>query len=310
MTESWRTMMDLGLVHFMAFPAASSEEDLLASVEVVCRDPFFDVLEVKRSDQPGVHAKIKALADQSGVKIGVGAQPWLLGGKLSLNSQDEAHRAAAIAEVKKSIDAAYEMDARIVACLSGPDPANEAARPTEMALLADSLTQLCQYAQEQAQSYVAWVSLETFDDAIDKRCLIGPTERAAELGDMVKEKVSNFGLTIDLSHLPLLGEDYTECLSIASPHLIHIHVGNAVVADPAMTAYGDMHPRFGFPGGENDVQQLKSFMESLIYVGFFQQDVPTGKAVVTFEVKPVGDEKPKLVLAQTKRTWERMWAEL
>jgi sugar phosphate isomerase/epimerase len=303
-------MMDLGLVHPMAFPAAGDEQSLLESVELVCKDTFFDVLEVRRSEVPGIYAKLKAIGDQSGVKFGVAAQPGLLGKKLSLNSRDGAHRQAAIDEVKLAIDAAYELDARIVACLSGPDPEDDGDRETEMTLLTDSLTQLCRYAQDQAKNYVAWVSLETFDDAIDKRCLIGPTPRAADLADRVKQSVSNFGLTIDLSHLPLLGEDYTECIATALPHLIHIHVGNAVCCDPDAPAYGDMHPRFGFPGGENDVPQLKAFMESLIYVGFFQQDLPTGKAVVTFEVKPVGDEKSELILAQTKRTWERMWTEL
>jgi len=38
--------------------------------------------------------------------------------------------------------------------------------------------------------------------------------------------------------------------------------------------------------------------------------VPTVKPVVTFEVKPYGEETSEMIIAHTKRTWMRMWAEL
>ncbi|MEN6304681.1 MAG: hypothetical protein ABFD96_18260, partial [Armatimonadia bacterium] len=85
--------------------------------------------------------------------------------------------------------------------------------------------------------------------------------------------------------------------------------GNAV-AHEGLEAYGDQHPRFGFPGGSNDMEELKAYLAALIYAGVFQNEVPTGKMVFTFEVKPVGDESSDLIIAHTKRTFRKAWAEL
>ena len=308
MRETWRSQMDLGLVHFMAFPVIKDEGPIIESAMYVAKDDFWDVLEVRRSEQPGIHQQLKAIADQAGMKLGVGAQPGLLIGKLSLNDPDDAAREAAISEVKKSIDAAYEMDARIVALLTGKDPGPD-DRARQVDLLVDSLEQLCQYSQDRAQDYVAWVSVETFDHKTDKACLLGPTELAAEVMGRVKsDSFYNVGLTIDLSHIPMLGEEYAECLGYAAEHLIHVHVGNCVCADAELPGYGDLHPRFEYPGSENGVDELRQFLEALTFSGYFQAPVPTGKPIVTFEVKPMPGEDPEIVLAQTKRTFRRAWA--
>jgi len=36
-------------------------------------------------------------------------------------------------------------------------------------------------------------------------------------------------------------------------YIVHAHMGNCVIKDPKLPAYGDLHPRFGFPDSENDV---------------------------------------------------------
>ncbi|MBC7288883.1 MAG: sugar phosphate isomerase/epimerase, partial [Armatimonadetes bacterium] len=179
-------------------------------------------------------------------------------------------------------------------------------------LLVDSCLQICKYSLAKAQQhdYVVWFSIEQFDHNIDRRCLIGPSALAVELAQRVRQEVDNFGLTIDLSHIPLLGEDAAELVSTLRPYVIHVHVGNCVRADQDNPAYGDKHPRFGYPGSENDWPQLRDFLEVLTYAGYFEAEVPTEKPVVTFEVKPVGDETPEQVWASTKRTWLRAWAEV
>jgi sugar phosphate isomerase/epimerase len=311
MTESWRQMMDLGLVHFMAYPVIKDDnpELTIETVKAVAADDFFDVIEVRRSQHEGVHAQIKAICDQAGVKIGIGAQPGLLIGKLSLNSLDEANRQAAIAEVKAAIDASYETGARICACLSGPQADNDADNAKMMDLMVESCVELCRYAQEKATDYTVWLSVEQFDETVDKKCLIGSSARTAELAERVRTQAKNFGITIDLSHVPILFEDVRDLVGTLAPYIIHLHAGNAVAVE-GKEAYGDMHPRFGFPGGSNDIAELKGYLEALIYAGVFQNETPTGKMVFTFEVKPVGGESSELILAHTKRTFLRAWAEL
>jgi len=312
MTETWRQSMDLGLVHFMAWPVIKDEDpDLtIRTATQLAADDFFDVMEVRRSSHPGVHAELRAIAEQSGMKIGVGAQPGLLIGKLSLNSLDAAGRQAAVDEVKLSLDAAGEMGARICACLSGPRSDDEDDNKRMMDAMVDSCIQLCRYAQTQAgDGEPVWLSVEQFDHSVDKKCLIGPSAVTAELAERVRAETGNFGITADLSHIPILHEDVHDLVSTLAPYIIHLHAGNAV-AEEGLEAYGDMHPRFDFPGGANGVEELKEYINTLIYAGVFENEVPTGKMVFTFEVKPVGSESTDLILAHTKRTFLRAWAEL
>ena len=86
--------------------------------------------------------------------------------------------------------------------------------------------------------------------------------------------------------------------------LVHAHIGNCVVKSPSMPAYGDAHPRVGFPGGENDVTELAEYLRFLLKTGFLNTANPP---VVSFEVKPFGDEDPDLVIANAKRTLNRAW---
>lgn len=310
MEESWRTMMDIGIVHFMAVPEVIKDEGpIVESAAALAEDDFFNVLEVRRSDDPVVMAGLKQVADSAHVSLGVGAQPGLLLNKLSLNDPDEGGRKAAIDEVKKSIDAAYFFGSRICVALSGPDPGG-ADREAQLELMVDSCEQLCQYCKDRATDYVCYLSIEQFDHQTDKSCLIGPSEITARMAEAVRAEHENFGVTVDLSHVPMLGEAYHDWLTTLQPYTIHVHAGNCMISSEEDEAYGDMHPRFGYPGGENDTDELRRFLESLIYVGYFQSDVPTAKPVFTFEVKPYGDDTTELVVANTKRVFKQAWAEL
>jgi len=305
MTESWRQMMSVGIVHFMAFP----EGDPVEQIRYLGEDDFFDVVEIKPYE-PAIMEQIKSICDQAGMSIGIGVQPGLQVGKHSLNNQCEEARKAAVDSVKGAVDAGYLVDARIVACLSGPMPDNEADIPAEMDAMVKSCVEICQYAQEKADGDPIFLSVEQFDDTIDKKCLIGPTPLAVELAERVREQVDNFGLTADLSHLPMLPGNQADMLAEMNPYLIHMHAGNCVIADESLHLYGDLHPRFGYPGSENDVPELVEFLRSLIYVGYFQNPVPTDKPILTFEVKPWDGDSSELLVAHTKRSFRRAWAQV
>lgn len=310
MNRDWKSKLSLGVVHGMLYPVGGDEGPIAESFEALALDPFLDVIEARRSAKPGMHARLRAMAAATGVSIEVAGQPPLLGAKLSLNDPDAAARKAAVEDVKKSIDAAYEMGAQICAVLSGPMPACEDAVKRGMDLLVESCAELAKYAQSKSACPhdLVWLTVEQFDHTVEKRCLIGPSKLAAELGARVREQAPNFGLTIDLSHLPLLGEDSAELVETLRPWLVHVHVGNALMGDETDPAYGDKHPRFGYPGSENNVAELREFLEVLTYAGYFDSEVPTGKPIVTFEVHPIGDETPEQIWAHTKRTWMRAWA--
>jgi hypothetical protein len=92
--------------------------------------------------------------------------------------------------------------------------------------------------------------------------------------------------------------------------LIHVHFGNCVLRDPSHPLYGDQHPPFGIPGGENDVEEMRLFLEALIYSGFFAKSVPTAMPVLSMEIRPSGSQRPEVIIANGKRTLREAWARL
>jgi hypothetical protein len=102
----------------------------------------------------------------------------------------------------------------------------------------------------------------------------------------------------------MLHETCAEAIEPVKDYLVHAHMGNTVIKDPTCEAYGDTHPRFGFPNSENDVDQLVEYLRVLLQVGFLNTENPP---IVSFEVKPWGDEDPDIVVANAKRTLDLAW---
>ena len=88
------------------------------------------------------------------------------------------------------------------------------------------------------------------------------------------------------------------------PYITHLHFGNAVVKE-GCDAYGDKHPRFGYPDSANDTAELVDYLTVLKEEGFFRADDPL---VLSMEVTPAGDEDEEIVLGNTKRVLNRAWA--
>ena len=109
----------------------------------------------------------------------------------------------------------------------------------------------------------------------------------------------------DLSHFPMTYETSAQVIPVLRPYLTHFHIGNTVCQDPAAEAYGDEHPRFGFPNSSNDVPQVLDFLRQLRANGFFCPERPY---ILTFEIKPWVAEDADIVIANAKRTLNRAWA--
>ena len=104
-------------------------------------------------------------------------------------------------------------------------------------------------------------------------------------------------MTIDLSHFPLLGETPEEAVEYTKDYLIHAHLGNCIMGD--YPGRGDTHPRFGVPGGQNDVEAVARYLRALKRVGYFEK-MPFG-SILSFEVKPMEGEESDLIIANAKR---------
>jgi sugar phosphate isomerase/epimerase len=231
--------------------------------------------------------------------VGYGAQPCLLSQKLNLNHFDPVERKKAVDQVTACIDEAAEVGAGAVAVLSGADPG--ARREEAFKLLVESVRDLCGHAKAKGLRFV----LESFDSKYDKKCLIGPAESALALCDAIRTDFPEFGIMIDLSHLPIQDESPRGVFkTLGKDNLAHIHIGNSV-KQAGHAAYGDQHPRFGLPGGENDVPQLVEFLKALFEVGYLAEG---RRPVVAFEVKPLPGESSGAIVANAKRTLIEAWA--
>lgn len=310
MAEPIESYCRVGVVHFAAYPqCAGGEGPILETLGRIGEDEFFGAVEVTAMRDPALRREARALLDASHMDVIFGCQPAILTEKLSLSSPDRAEQERAVTACREMIDQAYELGARILVVMSGPDP-GESGRAEAREAFVGALKQLCRYAQERAEEYILAVSVETLDREVDKKCLIGPTHEAAGIVEAVKAECSNIGLTLDLSHQPLIGEPIGEMMVEAADSLIHAHFGNCVLREPSHPLYGDHHPPFGIPGGENDVEEMRLFLEALIYSGFFAKSVPTAMPVLSMEIRPSGNQRPEVVIANGKRTLKEAWARL
>jgi sugar phosphate isomerase/epimerase len=303
MDKHWSAYLTLSIVHFMIFPETmKGEGPVLETVRKIADDPFFGGIEISWIKDAEVRKQVKSLLEVAGLGVAFGAQPTLLMQKLDLNSADSEMRARAVAQLKEDIDLAAEMEINRLATLSGSDP-GDAERPAAIDRLAASLAEVCEYGK----SHGVGITLETFDRTVDKKALIGPAAESAAFSARMRRAYPDFGLMYDLSHQPLLEEPILPALQTVKDQLVHAHVGNCVMV-PGRPGYGDQHPRFGFPGGENGVAELTAFLCGLFEVGYLKRTPDASKPWVGIEVKPMPGETSDMVLANTKRAWIEAWA--
>ncbi len=299
MFESIHKYYQVGLIHFMAYPATmKGEGDILPTLSSILKDDYFDAVEVTWMKDKAVRENAASLLAQSHMKVCYGAQPRLLTTGLNPNHLDEGERLKAEATLLEAIDEAAALGAGGIAFLAGKYDPNKFEAHYEQLL--KTTKKLCAYAQTKGMS----VELEVFDYDVDKKSLIGPAPVAYRFAADIRNSFNNFGLVIDLSHLPQTHEDAAFAIQILRPFITHLHIGSAVMT-PGAEAYGDTHPRFGFPNGCNDVAELVEFLRVCRDEGLMREQNPL---VLSFEVKPWGNEDCEIVIANAKRVLNRAWA--
>ena len=239
MKESIHKYFKLGTLQWMSFPNSAPLDALTA----IARDDFFDAVEIKSYGAEKEQAK--AILDQSHLTVCFGAHPMQLKDKLNPNALDESERQKAEDALKGAIDEAAYLGATAMAFLAGHW--EEATKEQAYAQLVKTTNALCDYAAEKGLG----VELEVFDYDVDKAALIGPAPLAARFAADVCSRHKNFGLIVDLSHIPITHENTRFVIRTLRPYITHFHYGNAV-ADPNCDGYGDKHPRFGYPNSANE----------------------------------------------------------
>ena len=296
MKDPIQKYFQVGTIKWMTHPPVNYP--ILDSVKTICCDEYFNALEITHIEDQETKDKVRDMLAQSHMKVCYGAQPRLLGPKLNPNDLDEEGRKKAEAVLMDSVDEARYMGAKGIAFLAGkwePETKDQA-----YAQLLKTTRAVCSYAATKGMM----VELEVFDFDMDKAALIGPAPYAARFAADMRTTHNNFGLLVDLSHFPTTYETSRFVIQTLRPYITHLHIGNAVVKE-GFEAYGDQHPRFGFPDSANDTEQLVDFFTVLKEEGFFNKENPY---VLSLEVKPWADEDGDIILANTKRVINRAWA--
>ena len=294
MKESIHKYFQVGTLTWMSYPGVPQE----AIIRKIATDDFFDAIELSQCPDDASREACRKLLAQSHLYVGYGAHTRILGPKLNPNDLDEEGRKKAEATLLEAVDEAEYLGAKGVAFLSGKY--QEETKEQSYAQLLKTTHTLCDYAASKGMA----VELEIFDYDVDKAALIGPAPYAAKFAADICAAHSNFGLLVDLSHIPITHETPRFVIRTLRPYITHLHFGNAVLS-PGCIAYGDKHPRLGFPNGVNDVREVLDYLRILREEGFFCPEQPL---VFSMEVSPVGDEDPDIILANTKRVLNRAWA--
>jgi sugar phosphate isomerase/epimerase len=307
MRSRWDGNIYLGIVYPKLFSHANSGEGpIIDTLSTLLHDPFFTAIEVTWIKNDDIRRQVRDMLKMSCAEILYNGAPPIRGMGINLCALDNGLRKKSIENFKHVIDEAYFLGAKILHCVSGddPGPSNRAAAKEN---LIDSLRQLCQYAVGKAGEYTLTISLENSDRDFDRRALIGPTDETVELALEIAKDFENFGVLLDQGHLSLMKEVPAKSLEMAKDLLSHIHIGNCYSKDSTKPYFGDKHLPFGVPDSDIGVEELASFLRAVKNIGFFEKKCPTKLPVLSFEVGPMGNEPPELVIANVKRVFSQAW---
>jgi sugar phosphate isomerase/epimerase len=299
--ESIHAYFKVGLISFMAFPSTGKGDapEMAEVIKKIARDDYFDAVEISWTLDEQKRKEIKKYLETAHMTVCYGAFPRLLTTGLNANHLDEAEREKAEKTLKEAVDEARYMGSKGMAFLAGKW--NPETKEQSYAQLLKTTGNLCDYARPKGIT----IELELFDHETAKASLIGPATLAARFAADIRQTHQNFGLLVDLSHIPMNHESPEFVIRTLRPYLTHFHLGNTVCDDPSAPGYGDEHQRFGFPNGANDTGQVLDYLRVLKQEGFFNKENPY---VLSFEIKPWEDEDSDITIANAKRVLNRAWA--
>jgi sugar phosphate isomerase/epimerase len=308
MEKRWDGYVYLGIVYPKLFEHANSGEGpITETLSKLLYDSFFTAVEVAWIRDEATRKRVRDMLKASQMEVLYNGAPPIRGMGINLCSLDADLRKRSVDNFKKVIDEAYFLGAKVLHCVSGNDP-GPSKRAEAKRNLVDSLRQLCRYAQVNSTDYTLMVSLENSDRDVDRKALLGPTTETVEVAREVHRDFKNFGILLDQGHFPLMKEDPRESLHMCKDLLTHVHIGNCYSRDSSKPYFGDKHLPFGFPDSDVGVEELKTFLRILKDIGFFERTYTTKYPVLSFEVGPVGDMSPELVIANVKRVFSQSWA--
>ncbi len=295
--------MKLGIVHFKAFPQATTGEGpIVETLRKIAEDDFWTAVEVGWMKDPKVRHEATKLLETSHLEVCYANQPRIFSQKLDLNSTDPKERKKAVGAMKNGVDEAFQLGASCMRVFSGKHPGEEKKEEAKKILI-DSLREVCAYTNAQGPM---GIYMKVFDYDIDKCYLIGHFKDASDVAGVLHGEFPNFGVLADLSHFPLLRETPEASIPLVAGFPMHFHIGNCAFRDRRHPGYGDLQPRFGMAGGEVDTPQVRDYFRLLLDLKLLD---PEKRPVLSAEVRPLlAEDTSEVIIANTKRVIKEAWA--
>lgn len=301
MKSHWREYLTLGINHHLLYPASFNSTVIHRnSLPTVLRFPQFEAVDMFIPDGEIEDAETAMVRD-SGKQV-IYNCPLMNSNERNPHSPDSAVRQSTLHDITRHIERAAKLGARKVVVASGPDPGME-KREEQTEYFIEYLCALCSIASPEMD-----ILIEPFDRSIGKNLMIGPSTEGASVVEQVRTRGSqNIGILVDMGHVPLMEETFSHAIQTAAPYIKHVHLGSCVMKNSADPLYGDMHPPWGYEGGENDVPELIDFLRCLFQFGYLAEGK---RPTVTLEMRPY----PELDETQSVERWieklDEAWRQL
>ena len=218
--------------------------------------------------------------------------------RLNLSSLDPELRRRSYAIAIQKFKDAGEAGASTVGVLSGARPVDPEKRQEALAVLEDSMAQLCRAGAADGLQ----VAIEPLDYAADKRGTLGTTDEAVAICRRLAESQLPLHLCLDTAHMLLNGEDVVASALAAESHVLEFHVCNAVI-QREHALFGDRHLPFG-PPGVLDAQAIGAILAALLRSGFLGLKK---RRRVFSEVRKSADTNSPAVVAHGFETLQAAW---
>ena len=194
----------------------------------------------------------------------------------------------------REIDYAVECGAKKLVFGSGPDDVSDHSGALERYF--EFLIKLSEQVPKDMK-----ICLEPTDWDIDKHFLCGPLSESVVLAENLRnEGVQNFGLLLDMSHIPIMHETLESAVDKCKNVLTHIHMGNAVIKNKKSPFYGDKHIPWSYPDSEYTENDGITFIKLLKQIGYTDSE----NATASFEMRPYEGMSARETLEKFVSVWE------
>lgn len=303
MNDDLRQYARVGLVHHMLYPRCMEDpDDHLQTLSAFVQRADIETFDCCLPYGGERRAKLIPLIRDSGKEAIVFATHLFPLRKLGFTTPAPHEQAQVRMIVEDMIEQAVAIGATgFIFASGGPAPAQ--AGPEHHAAFRD----FCCWLTQALAPHGITALLEPFDTDVDKKFLYGSTENCVGLIESLGPATTNFGIELDVAHLPLMRESFEDAIRTVAPHLKRVHLGNCVLADPSHPRYGDTHPPVGFESGEIDVPELTRILRCLLDVGFLQ---PEHRGALLLEMTPWPGRTVEETITDNFDRLARAWSEV